>query len=348
MTRYGYTLYTFQIHRHGKKDEPLTLGALHHPAGSPEADAIGWKNDAVQVLAGVLRGADQLVEDKKQRHLAIKTVNGIGRTIRFTAQLGTSGLSSDFIDPYIDDEEPVFTREGRHIEAEPRRALLVAPTNSKTGLLGLEVRGRATGRDQIQSMIKRSVKYHAQLVVDFEAVVNAEALRKYLDQASVQDITLRRTGLPSDVADAVEVGPQQSEVGRLKLIISPGSLKTFLKTLPDKFRNDHGARQRLLQVGGLDFQELAIQFHDGERQTTMEIAADRIPSFTYMLQSSETPKDDDFYQALLETVASIAQPTGVIVGAGWQAGQWSDGAGSLRLPLPAQEVPVDDSPPAGP
>jgi hypothetical protein len=347
MTRYGYAMYTFQIHHHGKGEDPLTLGALQHPAGSAEADAIGWKNDAIQVLAGVLRGAGQRVEDRRQRHLAIKTVTGVGRTIRFTAQLGTSGLNSDFIVPDTGDDEPVFTREGRHIETEPRRAMLVVPTNSKTGLLALEVRGRATGREQIQSMIKRSMRHHTQLIMDFEAVVSQEALQKYLEQASVHNITLRRTGLPSDVADAVELGPQQSDVGFLKMIISPGSLKTFVKTLPDKFRTNPDARGRLLRVGGLDFQELSIQFDDGERQTTMEIAADQVPSFNYILRSRDVPKDDEFYNAVLETVSAIAQPTGVVVGAGWQAGQWQDGATSLRLPLPTQEVPVDDSPLAG-
>lgn len=344
MPRYGYTLYTFKFHRHGKKDEPLTLGALHHPVGSAEAEALGWKNDALQVIAGVLRGADQRVEDNKQRHLLIKTVNGIGRTIRFTAVLGTSGLNSDFIDPDIDDEKPVFTREDRHIENEPRRAMLVVPTNSKTGLLALESRGRSTGREQIQSMIKRSVKHHTQLVVDFEAIVSEEALRRYLEQADVHDITLRRTGLPSDVADAVELGPQETDVGRLKLTISPGSLKTFVRTLPDKFRKDAAARGRLLRLGNLDFQELSVQFNDGERQTTMDISAERVPSFTYHL-SRDVPTEDEFYRAVIETVGAIAQPTGVVVGAGWHAGQWKAGADTLRLPLP-QEVPDDQSPPA--
>lgn len=347
MTRYGYTLYTFQIHRYGKKDEPLTLGELQHPAGSSEADALGPKNDAIGLLAGALRGADQRLEDQRQRHLAIKTVTGAGRTIRFTAELGTSGLSSDFIDPDVDDAEPVFTREGRHIETEPRRALLVVPTNARMGLLALEARGRATGRDQIQSLIKRSVRHHTQLIVDFEAVVSMEALQQYLAQASVQSITLRRTGLPSDVADAVEFGPQQSDVGRLKMTISPGSLKTFVKTLPDKFRTDPDARRQLLQVGDLDFEDLAIQFHDGERQTTMELSADRVPSFTYILRSRDVPRDDEFYAAVLETVSAIAHRVGVVVGTGWQAGEWQDGTTSFRLPLPTQEVPGDDSPPTG-
>lgn len=209
------TPYTFQIHRHGKKGEPLTLGELLHPAGSAEAAAVGWKNDAIQVLYGVLRGADQRVEDRRQRHLAIKTVIAVGRTIRFTAELGTSGVSSDFFDPHTDDE-PVFTREDRHIEAEPRRALLVVPTHAKTGLLALEARGRATGRDQIQSLIKKSVRHYTQLVVDFEAIVSMDALQRYLEKAAVHPITLRRTGLPSDIADVVEFGPQQSDVGFLK------------------------------------------------------------------------------------------------------------------------------------
>ncbi len=186
------------------------------------------------------------------------------------------------------------------------------------------------------------------MIVDFEAVVSMEALQHYLEQASVQSITLRRTGLPSDVADAVEFGPQQSEVGRLKLTISPGSVKTFVKTLPDKFRTNADARRQLLQVGNLDFEDLSIQFHDGERQTTMELSADRVPSFTYILSSREAPKDDDFYTAVLATVAAIAHRVGVVVGAGWQAGEWQDGPTSLRLALPAQEVPVDDSPPTGP
>lgn len=209
------TPYTFQIHRHGKKGEPRTLGELLHPAGSAEAAAVGWKNDAIQVLYGVLRGADQRVEDRRQRHLAIKTVIAVGRTIRFTAELGTSGVSSDFFDPHTDDE-PVFTREDRHIEAEPRRALLVVPTHAKTGLLALEARGRATGRDQIQSLIKKSVRHYTQLVVDFEAIVSMDALQRYLEKAAVHPITLRRTGLPSDIADVVEFGPQQSDVGFLK------------------------------------------------------------------------------------------------------------------------------------
>lgn len=124
-------------------------------------------------------------------------------------------------------------------------------------------------------------------------------------------------------------------------------MKTFVKTLPDKFRTDVAARRRLLQVGNLDFENLSIQFNDGERQTTMELSADRVPSFTYILSSQEAPKDDEFYTAVLETVDTIGPGVGVIVGGGWQTRTWQSKAASLRLPLPTQKVLFDDSQLAG-
>lgn len=345
MTSYGYSLYTFAFHHHGQPDKPLTLGELLHKPDTPEAQAVGWKNDALPILAAVLRGASQRREDKN-RHLSITSVQGLGRSVRFTAQVGMSGQVSAFFDPDEMEDAPVFQRQDRHIEADERRGMFVVPANSPRGLLLLEAKGRATARDLITALVKRSVRHHTALITDFEAVVHEGALRQYLEQARLHAITLHRSGMPGDVADILEVGPQDREVARMKLTISPGSLKTFVRNLPDKFRQNDAARGALLRMKGLDFQELTIRLNDGQRQTTMLVNADRVPSFTYHLASGkEPPPDEVFYDALINTVTAVAPAMGAIVSPGWHSGGWSEEGTTLVLPVPGQEVSEDGTAP---
>lgn len=151
MTSYGYQLFTFRVHKPRQPDDNLALGELFHPPDSAQARAMGWKNDALPMIYGILHGAEGRRINAGTKHLTIKNVTGSGRCIRFTAEVGTSGQTSVFTGPQA--IAPVFRRGPQHIESGDNRGLLVVPTRSRRGLLVLEARGRTTGKPQIEAWL---------------------------------------------------------------------------------------------------------------------------------------------------------------------------------------------------
>lgn len=340
MTNYGYMLFTFRVHRHGDPDNPLPLGELSRATGAPSLPA--GHTDALIILYGLLNGLSGRRIDERNRHLAIASVCPKGRCIRFTLDLGVSGQSSVFLDPAEESNAPVFTRADRHIETNPRRGLMVVPTNSTVGLLVLEARSRSTGRDQLAAALKRGIRKHTGLIIDFDAVVHEAALSAFLAQAHINAITLKRHSIPHDIAEQLEVRQPEEHLGRMELKISRGRIGAFRRQLADKFRQDSQARTRLLSMGGLDFNELNVQMQVGERNTTLSVAADKSPTFVYHLSSTEMPSELRFYEEVFKMVPEVAGAFGMIVGAGWDTGEWSEEHREVSLDMPVQEVAGED------
>lgn len=342
MTSYGYMFFTLSVHKHGEATNPLVLGDLL-PDTPPSAKVQKSKTDAVVTFYGVLNGLRGKRIDEKNRHLTITSVAPAGRCIRFTTELGTSGQSSIFVDPDADDE-PVFMRQGRHIETNQRRGLLVVPTNSTVGLLALESRSRSTGRDQFTAVLKRGVRAHTGMIVDFDAVVHEDALEAFLEQAHIKAITLRRQGLPTDLAEQLEVLQPDAPYGRLEMTISRGRKGEFKQLLANKFRRDADARNRLLRAGGLGFDEINVRMEVGDRSTTLSVSANQMPSFVYHLSSQDMPTDQHFYDEVMTMVPEVAKAFGAIVGGDWQSGEWSSEVLETVINIPVQEVSHDEGP----
>lgn len=330
MTKYGYVAYTFKVHKHGDQ-EPLPLGNL-------EED-----KDAITILYGTLKGLNARGIKAGNRYLRAESTAGSGRIVKFRVAVGQSGITSDFLDPDVDDGV-VFQRTNRHIESNSLRGLLIVPTWSHTGLLVLEVHGRAGAKTILCPALKRAFRHHTGLILDFSAVVDEAVLQQYLLNAEIKGITLRRSGLPSDIADVVEMGNSEENLGNLELRISPGRIKAFRQNIASKLRRDDTARRALLEVGGLEFSELSITMEVGQRRRTLTIDADRVPSFVYNLPGSAPLPDDSFFKEVITHVDEIAAAVGVNVGASWQTGQWSAEALSTTIELPAEESDDEQAP----
>jgi hypothetical protein len=338
MTTYGYKFFTFSMHRHGSdKALALVLGNLSESLSGELAASPPHKNDALVAMYGILHGLQGQRVDERHSHLSVDSVAPLGRCIRFTVELGTSGQTSTFRDPDAGDRS-VFNRADRHIETNKRRGLLVVPTNSTVGLLALEARSRTTGMTLLSTSFKRGIRHHTTLITDFDAIVHQEALDKFLEEAKVNAVTLSRRGLPADIADQLEVRQPEAHLGTMQLTISRGKIPAFKQQLTSKFRQDDQARDRLLSVGGFDFDELNVKLKVGERQTTLSISADQAPAFVYEIATRQPPTDEEFYQEVLAMVPEVGPAFGVYVGANWHDGVWSQPARETKLVLPAPEV----------
>ncbi|MEU8404312.1 hypothetical protein AB0C28_54865 [Nonomuraea sp. NPDC048892] len=255
-------------------------------------------------------------------------------------KIGQSGQTSEIIDP-DNGEAVVFNRTGRHIETGRRRGMIIAPSGSYVGLLVLEAHGRSSAKTLLSTALKRGLLKHANHVLDIEAVVDDAALEEYVKKANVHAVTLRRAGLPTDIAEAVSMREADADKGQLELRITPGRIKQFQQNLIARLRGDDGARRRLLQVGGLEFSELSMSMEVGERKTTLTVTADRIPSFVYDLGRTLL-SDEVFFREVKSGAEEIGAALGMIVGAGWDAGEWTDKSLSELLLLPMEVTPGDD------
>ncbi|WP_328442875.1 hypothetical protein [Amycolatopsis sp. NBC_00438] len=337
MTSYGYKFYTFSVHHRRDTATRLKLGTLRGESGG--ADGIpASRCDALITLYGLLNGIRGRRLDEKTKHLTVQSVSPAGRSIRFTADLGTSGQSSTFIDPATGTDAQVFKRVERHIESNQRRGLVVAPTQSSVGMVALESHSGSTGSSQIIPMLKRGFTAHTGLVVDFDAVVHEDALNAFLEEAHIGAITVRRQGLPNDLADLLEVRDKEAPLGRLEMKISKGRIPAFTRGLTDKLRRNAQAREQLLSVGGLAFDEVNVKMEVGDRATTLSISAERMPSFVYRIRTNALPTDARFYEEVTQMVPEVARAFGAIVGAAWQTGAWTDASRATVVELPQQEV----------
>ena len=337
MANFGYMFFTFSVRKHGQRT-PLPLGGLVDAPGQLDPSKI----DAVVTLYGILNFLKGRRVTEKHRHFTLRAVEPTGRCLRFSYDLGTSGQQSDFRDPAAATDSPVFVRTDRHIESNLRRGLLVAPTNSMVGLLALESQSRSTGREQLTALLKRGVRDHTGLIVDFDAVVHQDALNAFLAQAQLDSVSLKRRGLTHDIAELLEVGAPEQHLGNLELKITRGRMSALKQKLIEKFREDDTARNRILSIGGLNFNDINMQMKVGERSTTLTIAADKMPSFIYHLSSTQRPSDEHFYGEVTAMVTEVARAFGASVGASWQAGAWSADALQTEVKVSLQEESEHD------
>jgi hypothetical protein len=329
MMHHGYVVYSFRIHKFGSK-EFLPLGALE------------GGEDALVLIYGALRGLQDRGVKEGNKYLHAGVIQPRGRMVRFKVDVGQSGSSSTFVDPE-DEDRVVFRRSTHHVETSVRRCLLVAPTLSRTGLLVLEVHGRSGAKTILCPALKRAFRKHTGLIVDITAMVDEAALEHYLTQAALHEVTLRRTGLPSDIADAVDIGATESSAGSMELRISPGGIKRFASGLVAKLRGDQGARSRLLHVGGFEFSDLSVTMDVGDRRRTVTITADRLPNFVYDIPHHREITDEIFYGEVIASIDEIAEAAGVAVGTSWQDGEWSAEALATMLEIPAEEGTDDEA-----
>jgi hypothetical protein len=327
--KYGYTAHTFRVHQHGQTTAPLALGSF-----APNRDAL-------PMLYGALRGLMQQPVAEGNRHLRCTNVMPAGRTVRFEVEVGYSGRTSRIFEP-DDDEKPVFERAERHIDSDPRRGMLVVPERSTAGLLLLEVQGRSGAKSLLAPTLKRMFRAATDHILDLATVADQGALERYLAEAKIRNIVLRRTGWPSDVADAAEFAPEDVEEGKIEMRLTPGRIKQYQRRLVERLRGDSDARGRLLQLYNIHFDELSVSMDGSERRTTLTVTGDNIPTFIYDLPGRGRPTDDVFYTEVTAGVAEIARAVGVNVGADWKAGAWTPEMLDTLLAVP-QEVPSDEA-----
>jgi hypothetical protein len=319
--KHGYMAYAFEIHEYGAKKNPLKLGDLGG----------GGRPDAITLLYGALCGLRRDPFDDDERHLGVIAVEGIGRSVRFCVELGRSGIDSKL---YQQGSRTVeFTRTRDHIESGERRGLFVAPFQATKGLLVVEMEGRSGPKVILTKALKRIIRDNTGLIVDFFPLVDEDALEQYLNKAAVKAVTLRRSGMPRDIADAVEYSDFSQSAGTLEMRIIPDSrVGHFAKSVMAKLRGDEKTRRRLLQFNGIDFSELSFALEDGQR--TLTVTADRIPSFVYELSGRGRPDDRTFYAEISSGVQDMASALGIPVGTSWQSGVWSQEAQSTILLAP--------------
>ncbi|MGH3628086.1 MAG: hypothetical protein ACRDRL_11695 [Sciscionella sp.] len=265
----------------------------------------------------------------------------MGRSVRFEVEVGHSGRTSRIFEP-DDQDKPVFERVERHIDSEARRGLLVVPAASTAGLLLFEVQGRSGAKSLLAPTLKRVFRTATDHILDLAAVADQGALERYLAEANIRNILLRRTGWPSDVADAAEFAPEDVEEGKLEMRLTPGKIKQYQRRLVERLRGDSDVRGRLLHLYNIHFDEISVSMDGAERRTTLTVTGDNIPTFIYDLSGRGRPSDESFYAELATGVEEIARAVGVHVSGDWQAGEWTPEMLETLLTVP-QEVPADEA-----
>lgn len=318
MPSYGFLMSQIQIHRRAAKSEPLRLGTQ-----LPPDDPADSGTDTLQILYGIMRGlqGEQLDERgaNATRHFTVATVEGVGRCIRFTANLGKSGQDSTIKDPEADTDP--FVRNRRHIETlnDPRRGLILIPDRSTAGLLIVEAHGRSSWRDILRDELKRTFRQHTdQLVLDVNSVVDAVALARYLEEAKVNRLILRRYKLPKDFGNGLELG-EEDETFSMKTEIAGPFRRRVLRRLQENSED----RRRLLVMNDMNYDELNVQVQVGERQATISVVGDRAPSIINVIGGTR-PNDATFYRAVTDSIAEMAPGVGVNLGDGWATTPWSE------------------------
>jgi hypothetical protein len=341
MPSYGFLLSQVQVRRRAMKGEPLRLGTLQPPDDLSDSGL-----DALRIIYGIMRGLRGYRIDESgtnaRRHFTVASAEGVGRCVKFTANLGKSGQDSTINDPEAGAEADPFVRSRRHIETlnEPRRGLLLLPDRSTAGLLVVEAHGRSSWRDILTAELKRLFRQNTeQLVLDVNSVVDAAALARYLEEAKVNRLILRRYKLPRDFAGGLEMGAEEDDTFSMKTEIEG----PFRRVILNRLQENSAARRQLLVMNEMNYDELNVQVQVGDRRVTISVVGDRAPSIINVI-SGTRPSDAAFYRAVTDMIAEIAPGVGVNLGDGWATSPWSDAGRAFiieRRPADSEEDPDD-------
>ncbi|PZF11807.1 hypothetical protein DEI98_06720 [Curtobacterium sp. MCLR17_034] len=311
-------------------------GRTREDAATPPAGA-GTARDNGAVVEEVKLGSEDVVaqdaesgipeEDEGNRELAVVRIKSAIRyqeAVLLDTVYGIVGDHALAIDPAGEREDTDLTRLAttRHY-----RALVIAPSSGKNGLLAVEVVSRSHAGSRLPSRLHAGARGHNFKIRTFGAVADEESVRNLMKGGRIREVNLYQT-LPS-------TDSSQSKTIPAKITFSIGAGSAEEKSLKDRLtgwlptKENKAKKQKpvaadeakalatflwpkIADTGKFETAEVVVEGTHRKRLKPLDMAS----GFTYDL-GNVRPDDDTFVAHVADVVRGLAATNQVDLDDDW-------------------------------
>jgi hypothetical protein len=275
---------------------------------------------------------DHLVDQDKERYVAIESMEAQGRTLLFNLKAGPLGVAGEVRDSTTHQIQHAYDESAT--TAVSLRAMLVVPRRSRSALFFVEHGGFGAGGGVLLAELKRALRHwHRELTVKDETIVEAEA---WLAGAELMKATAMVYGHHADLADHIQGMPQV--VGRLQHTILPERGQRLLpRRVYDGLVSNKVDRAQLFGIRPEDdVEDVNVTMTNNGREKTFALGEERFPTLRLLLSDAGDPEpsSEAFRDFVLGETPDLLQGVGV----DWQSvdasGQWPKEAFDVEVEVP--------------
>ncbi len=321
MAKHAYVAYRITVTKLRDKDE-LNVGNFD-----------GRGSDLLTLFHAFLSdiASEPLQEKKYDRLLMISSLDPRGRTVHLKAKYGRFGLSGTLVNAtsgeitysYDEDESPV----------SETRNMLACPKNGKWAVFLAERYGGRGAASMLIGQFKRAFRSRFGsdgFIVRFEGLMDPDAWAKYVNEADMKELQIKRWGPSPDIADDLTA----KSVGRIVSHVKPHrGQKSFPRAFREKITRGEIRAQEIIGIPVKDDDEVEMVLDDGQQQRSLILGETEIPILAYLLaeDTDERPADDEVRHAMLEKVSDLKARLQLALPSDWSEGEWGHKELSVKL-----------------
>lgn len=293
MSKVGYVVYEITAHVMRRKDEPRPLDDLNGNG----ADIL---HSAEVILKRLQDEANPQTDERYEQAFDIHGYERSRRTIKIWGSAGPYGTAGNLTNIDSGDRHRYGARDATMIDL---RAMLVAPTSERLGLLFCERRSARHLKNVIEKHILKKIGWDTHIRFGVRPLIDAKAWKKFLDKAETYEISyIYRSTRIEDLA------PGRRRAGDLRMTATGGvahrvgrSFRGILSQMTerrDRADDGHSAvvvedipRPPELQPRDeehFDHERVEMQVGQDGAKRTIVIERGQLPQFIYELDKDLT------------------------------------------------------------
>ncbi|GAB3452833.1 hypothetical protein [Actinophytocola sediminis] len=322
MAKHAYVAYKLYITRFRQPDELLNVGNFDSQGSDLLTLFHAFLNDIT---------VEPLRDGRRERYLSISYLNPRGRTVRFKTEYGRFGISGSLIDTTSGDTTHSY-HEDESAVVETRN-LLTSPTSGNWAILLAE---RYGGRGSVTMVLSEFKKAFQQrfnsdnFLFKYDGLMDLAAWEKYVDNADMTELKIKRWSPASDIADPVIA----ESVGHVVSHVKPRrSQKRFPRTVFQKLVTQEISAQSIVGIPPREGDEVELVLNDGIQQRSIILGEVETPILAYILSDDQNdrPSDGIVHDAMLAKVADAKRTLGLTLTHDWKDGDWGDDMLSVKM-----------------
>ncbi|MFR9794628.1 hypothetical protein ACL02U_01760 [Streptomyces sp. MS06] len=278
---------------------------------------------------------------EKERSLEAREIQQKNRSLHVKLAYGAYGAQSRIRDRTTG--QLVFQKEEDHVDLTDLRNYIILPENSTAGLLFTE---RFQGSGIVSALSEAFKKaFHAKYsgyTLEINAMTSEAAFGAFMESGEIKKIRLVRQAIPHDVAGALGLGDEETELGSLEIMLRPPRTGAFRKKRIQSVMSGETDVSSLLEWRNVAFRELKVEVKIADSVRTLSVSSGTTPGMLYDLDSEMRKEgvvelsDAWVYSKAEELAEDLGENMGLSADRMRREFQWPESWDRYRL-----EVPVD-------
>ncbi|NKI41759.1 hypothetical protein [Streptomyces physcomitrii] len=280
---------------------------------------------------------------EKERSLEARETQRKNRSLQVKLAFGAYGIQSRIRDRTTG--QVVFQKIEGHVDLTDLRNYIILPENSTAGLIFTE---RFQGNGVISALSEAFKKaFHAKFggyTLEINTMTSEAAFGVYMESGEIKKIRLVRQAIPHDVAGALGLGDEETNLGTIEMMLRPPRTGSFHKQKIQSVISGETDVSSLLEWRDVTFRELKVEVKIADSLRTLSVSSGTTPAMLYDLESEMRKEgvteltDTWVYGKAEELAEDLGKNMGLSADRMRREFQWPEFWDRYRL-----EVPVDQN-----